>query len=52
MQGIPVPYRPSLPVVVAVAILSFAVYAHAGDAAPLRTLPADVQTDVDAIAEP
>lgn len=51
MQGTLALHRPSLLVAAAVATLSFAVFAHAGDAAPSRTLPADVQANVDAIAE-
>lgn len=51
MQSIPAPHRALLRVVIAVAMLSFAVFAQASDAAPPRTMPADVQANIDAIAE-
>lgn len=49
MQDTPHPHR-SLRHIAVVAALSLSVSAYAGDAAPTRTLPADVQADVDAIA--
>lgn len=50
MQDTPRPHRPSLRIAAAVALMSLATCALADDVAPPRTLPADVQADVDAIA--
>lgn len=49
MQDTPHPHR-SLRHIAAVAALSVSASVYAGDAAPTRTLPADVQADVNAIA--
>jgi hypothetical protein len=51
MQDTTCPPRRSLRIAAGAALLSLAAGVHAGDAATPRTLPTDVQADVDAIAE-
>ncbi|MBD9470181.1 hypothetical protein [Pseudoxanthomonas sp. PXM01] len=51
MQHTSRPRRLSLRIAAIAALLSFAAGASAGDVAPSRALPADVQADVEAIAE-